>query len=224
MKLQERKIARRYREQGLSINDIVKKVNAAKSSVSLWVRDIELSSSRKEKLLSKAWRQDVIERRRFTRLTNENARRQIIIERAKKRITKVSDKDLLLLGTVLYWAEGSKTRRGIVEFTNGDPIMISLIMKFLRTVCNVPESKFRGYIHIHPHLDHIKAEEYWSNVSSIPLNQFYKTYKIKNKSSKNKKNSLPYGTFGIYVCDTELFLTLKGWLEKIQILIFNKVV
>ncbi len=215
MKVKEKGLAIEYRKNGSSINQIAKKLKVSKASVSLWVRKIKISVNFLKALSERGSQIEVIEKRRETRLRNENNRRQIIIDKAKRDIDKISAKELLLIGAMLYWAEGSKTRRGVVEFSNGDPLMIRLMMKFFRKLCNVQEDKFRGYIHIHPHLDSKQAEAYWSNVSQIPLRQFYKTYKNKNKSSKNKKDSLPYGTFGIYVCNTELFLKIKGWTEKI---------
>ena len=95
------------------------------------------------------------------------------------------------------------------------------MMIFFRRVCKIPESKFRGYIHLHPHLSQERAENYWSKVAGIPLSQFFKTYNKPNKSSQNKKDSLPFGTFDIYICDTELFLKLKGWREKVYELANN---
>ncbi len=115
---------------------------------------------------------------------------------------------------MLYWAEGGKTQR-LVRFSNADPEMIKIMMTFFRKICLVPEVKFRGYIHIHPHLKHEEAEKYWSAVSKIPLEQFFKTYRKPNKSSQNKKDSLIYGTFDIYVLDTELFLKITGWAKGI---------
>jgi len=114
------------------------------------------------------------------------------------------------MGTMLYWAEGGKTQR-MVRFSNGDPEMIKIMMAFFRRVCNVPEEKFRGYIHIHPHLEHTSAETYWSSITGIPLSQFFKTYRKPNKSSQNKKDSLPNGVLDIYVLDTSLFLKITGW-------------
>lgn len=118
------------------------------------------------------------------------------------------------MGVMLYWAEGGKTQR-MVRFSNGDPEMIKIMMTFFRRICKVPESKFRGYIHIHPHLDFRAAENYWSSISEISLDQFFKTYRIPNKSSQNKKNSLPNGVFDIYVLDTNLFLKITGWAKGI---------
>ena len=179
----------------------------------MWVREIELSSKQKLGLSSKGQSKKVIEQRRTTRLTNENARRQKIIDAAKKEIKPISKQELFLIGIGLYWAEGSKTRRGIVEFSNSDPLLIQIMMKFFKENCNVPPEKFRGHIHLHRHLDPIKAIKYWNKVSGIPTKQFFKTSQQHNRASKNKKDSLPYGTFSIYVCSTELFLRIKGWME-----------
>ena len=118
------------------------------------------------------------------------------------------------MGVMLYWAEGGKTQKA-VRFSNGDPEMIKIMMVFFRDICGVPEEKFRGHIHIHPHLDHIEAEKYWSLVSEIPLSQIYKTYRIPNKSSQNKKDTLPHGTFDIYVLNVELFYKIVGWAKGI---------
>ncbi|MEX0877761.1 MAG: hypothetical protein WDZ40_02750 [Candidatus Spechtbacterales bacterium] len=215
MKLEEKRKARELRKKGWSIREITKELGVAKGSVSVWVRDIELTKKQKQKLSKNRVSFEVVEQRRQTRLKNENARRQRIIDSAKDEIKKLSKNDLFLVGVSLYWGEGAKTRRSGVQFSNSDPEMIRIIVKFFREVCNVPTDKLIGRIHIHPHLDFKKAEGYWSNVSGIPLTQFYKTYRKPNKSSKNKKDTLPHGTFDIIICNTELFLKLQGWREKL---------
>lgn len=215
MKTLEKQKAIELRRQGYSINDIRRKLNVAKSSISIWVRDVKLNQKQKQYLAIKGFKSDIVEKRRNTRLVKENTKRQLIIDKAKQDIKNLSEKDLFLIGIIFYWAEGSKTRRGVVEFSNGDPNAIKVMMKFFRNICRVPKKKFRGHIHIHENLDIKKAENYWSVVSEIPLSQFFKTYNKPNKSSKGKKNSLPFGTFSIYVCDTELFLKIKGWIEGV---------
>lgn len=214
MKKVERDKAIQLRLEGYSLNEIRKILNVSKSSVSVWVRNVELTNSQKERLLKKGFYREAVEKRRFSRLANEKIKRDLVIDAAKQSINKISKKQLWLIGVMLYWAEGGKTQR-MVRFSNSDPEMIKIMMVFFREICGVPELKFRGYIHIHPHLDHEKAEKYWSNVSDIPLNKLYKTYRMPNKSSQNKKDSLPYGTFDIYVLSTELFYKITGWAKGI---------
>jgi len=215
MKSEEKKIARSLRKKGWSLNEIRRKLKVAKSSVSFWVRDIKLTFIQREGLSKKGIKKDVIERRRKTRLMNENNKRQIIIDKAKKEISSLSKKELRIMGIALYWAEGSKTQRGSVQLSNSDPKLIQAAMWFFREVCEVQEEKFRGHIFLHPHLDAKKAEKYWHNVSDIPLNQFYKTSKQQSKASKRKKDTLPFGTFCIQICNTEMFLKIKGWTERL---------
>ena len=213
MKYKEKIKARKLRSEGWSINQIKDKLMVAKSSVSLWVRDIELTTAQKNCLSANGQMKEVVERRRATRLIMESAKRQIIIDSAKNEIKNISVNELRLIGIALYWAEGGKTVRGLVRFSNSDFLMIKVIMRFFREICKVPEHKFRGYIHTHSHLDYKRGELYWSEISGIPLKQFFKTYRRPSVASENKKDNLPYGTFDIYVCSTELFLKIKGWTE-----------
>lgn len=214
MKNRERDQAIALRKKGFSINEISKLLYVAKSSVSTWVRHIIISPKQYNTLLRRSHTNEAIEKRRLSRLLNEETKRNIIISEAQKQITKISDKELWLMGVMLYWAEGGKTQR-MVRFSNGDPEMIKIMMEFFRRICEVPEAKFRGYIHIHPHLNIETAEQYWSEITKIPRNQFFKTYNKQNKSSKNKKNTLPYGVLDVYVLDTKQFLKIVGWAKGI---------
>lgn len=223
MKHEERKLARKLRqENGFSINEICRKLGVSKSSVSLWIRDINLTPIQSQNLFKRSVNAEVIEKRRLTRLSKENARRQIVIDGSRGEIRKISNNELFLIGIALYWAEGSKTRRGIVEFSNSDPRLIEIMMKFFKEICSVPSEKFRGHIHLHEHLSIKNAEKYWSKISKISVQQFFKTSNQHNKASKNKKDSLPFGTFSIYVCSTELFLKIKGWMEGLYLRLIGR--
>jgi predicted transcriptional regulator len=214
MKLIEKNIAIELRHRGYAINKIASEIGVAKSSVSLWVRNVKLTNEQTENLKSLPFTTSAIENRRRSRLKNEFEKRQSIISTAKSEIINIDNYNLWLIGVMLYWAEGGKTQR-MVRFSNGDPKMIKIIMKFFEIVCKVPAEKFRGHIHIHQSLDSNSAENYWSSISGIPLNQFFKTYRKPNKSSQNKKNTLPNGVLDVYVLNTKLFYKIQGWAEGI---------
>ncbi|MBU1178378.1 hypothetical protein KJ903_04130 [Patescibacteria group bacterium] len=216
MKEIEKEKARKLRQLGWSLGQIKHKLDVSKSSVSIWVRDIKLTSEQKQELSKKGLKKEIIEKRRETRLRREKAKRQIVIDRAKYEIKKPSREDLKLIGIALYWAEGSKTQRGVVQFSNSDPLAVKVMMRFFKEVCKVPKEKFRGHIYIHPHLSIKRALGHWHKISRIPKDQFFKTSTQKSRASKNKKDSLPFGTFSIEICDTKLFLTIKGWIEGVQ--------
>lgn len=216
MKSREKNKAIELRKQGYSIKKITQKVGASKSSVSLWVRDVPLSKKQNEQLRANKYSNSAVEKRRQTRLKNERARKQKVIDKAYREIEKISNKDLFFIGLSLYLGEGSKKKPGVLEFANSDPVLILIMKRFFEEICKAPSEKIRVHIHLHPHLCRTSAENYWSNQLNIPLSQFFKTTQQHNKSSKNKKDNLPYGTVSIYVCDINLQLKVQGWMEALQ--------
>ena len=222
MKKIEKDRARELRKQGHSMNEITRALGVAKSSVSLWTGDIELTSRQKQRLSERGRSVESVERRRLSRLANERARRRVYFEEAVTGIKGLSRNDLFFLGAALYWGEGSKTTRGTVDFTNADPRIVQVMMSYIREICDVPSQKFRGHVILHPHLDARRAERYWSKISGIPLKQFHKTSMQHNKASKNKKDSLPLGTFAISIYDTTLYLRIMGWMEGIYTRLIEK--
>lgn len=217
MRAIERKEARKLRTQGLSIREIAERTGCAKSSVSEWVRDILLTPEQIERLELKQ------DRARAKAANHPNSPKQKWA-RIRDDIMRSGEKDipplrslftLKLIGSVLYWAEGYKASINMVNFSNSDPNMVALMMLFFRKVCKVPEEKFRGVVHIHPHLDKEKAEKFWSEVSGIPVKRFHKTQFGISRASKHKRDTLPLGTFRIVVCDTRLLSRIKGWIQGI---------
>lgn len=217
MKSTERKNARELRKKGLSLNEIQKTLHISKSSASTWVRDIALTTIQLNKLKRNSHSKLAVELRRTSRLRNEVGKRDKVIETAKNEVGSSYSDPLFYIGTSLYWGEGTKATKGVVAVDNSDPYVIKVMMRYFREVCHVPEKKMKGYLHIHPHLDFKKAEQYWSKLTGIPLSQFYVTYRVPPKSSQNKKDNLPYGTFRISICDTKLLLRIKGWIQGIQV-------
>ncbi|MCX6717148.1 MAG: helix-turn-helix domain containing protein [Candidatus Taylorbacteria bacterium] len=215
MKYKEKIKAIELRKQGKSIKEIAKILLVTKSSVSLWVRNIVLTKEMLEHLKENQYSFKVIENRRQARLINENDKRESFMIQAGKDIHSISYEKLKIVGAILYWAEGGKTKR-YIRFSNSDPNIILVMMKFLRIVCKVKEEKFRFAIHTHSHLNANNAEKYWSKIVKISLSQFYKTYSKPSIASKFKKDSLPFGTLDITVCDVNVFLRVMGWIRKIS--------
>lgn len=213
MKKIERDKARLLRARGYSMNEIVRALNVAKSSVSLWVRDVKLTSHQLRRLSEKGHTLEAIEKRRIVRLKNEYARRQVVFRAAANQIANISQRDLFFIGLGLYWGEGAKYTRGKVCFYNSDPRLVQMMMHFFKMTCQVSDDKIKGQVLLHPHLDASRAEKYWSKISGIPLSQFQKTSQQHNKASKGKKDTLPMGTFTIGIYDTSLFLRIMGWMD-----------
>ncbi|MEK7095365.1 MAG: hypothetical protein AAB895_03800 [Patescibacteria group bacterium] len=204
------------RSKGYSVKDISEELSVAKGSVSTWVRDITLTSQQKLNLKRRSHSPEVVEKRRQSRLKNESYKKSQIIDLASREIRKIDHESLKILGLGLYWGEGAKTSKGMARISNSDPFMIMMGMRFFREICKVEESRFRAHIHVHSTQIVKEAEKYWSEITKIPLSQFFKTYAIKSKSSKNLRKTLKYGTLDVGVGDTKLLLRILGWIEGLK--------
>ena len=210
------------RKNGNSYSEILKYVPVAKSTLSLWLRSVNLSKRQKQiltlKKLQAAWRGGEAKKRdRIERSKN-------IIEQAKMEIDKITKRDLLLLGTMLYWAEGSKEKEyrpgtGII-FCNSDFLMIKLYLKWLKDCLFITEDRLVFVIYIHEtHKDNIESvRHFWSEKTGFPIDLFKNVCFKKNKINGNKKKKwLKYnGLLRITVRkSSELNRRITGWVEGV---------
>jgi len=212
----DKKRAILLRKQGKSYNAISKILGIPKSTLSLWIKDIKMPIEIERKFWDrtrKKWARNIT---KFNKKRAEIARERVqqIQKIASGDIKKISNRELFLLGIALYWAEGCKKSRWRLDFSNSDPIMIKLMMKFFREICHIKENKFFTIVQIHPNTTPEKAVRYWSKLTKISKKQFLKTYTKLSPTSKRKRspNILPYGTLRLSVSDVELTNKMKGWI------------
>jgi hypothetical protein len=75
---------------------------------------------------------------------------------------------------VLYLGEGSKTRRGAMAFGNSNPEIIRLFLHLLRKTYVIDENRFRVTVQCRADQAIPALEKFWSNITHIPMSQFYK--------------------------------------------------
>lgn len=132
----------------------------------------------------------------------------------------ISAHELSLIGASLYLCEGTKERtlkRGgkifAVEFTNIDPRMIRMFLRFLREVIGADETRIKAELFVYPDLDETKLKSFWSKETKIPLNRFQKTISLKQKTSIFRHN--PLGTIKIRYTHKEHFLKIRGIINEV---------
>lgn len=219
MKIDEKQYSRKLRMDGLSINHIVKITGYSKASISVWVRDIILTKDQRNKVSLNGRSIDSIEKRRASRIKNEQIKSKIISDNAKKDFIRVTKNELKLIGISIYIGEGAKSKKGTVGVSSSDPAVIKIMLRFFREICVVPNDKFRIQIHTFQHANVGEIESYWSNITNIPISQFYKTYIKKSSASLDKRHTLPYGTIDLTVNDSKLRLVILAWIDKLKELI-----
>jgi len=197
---------KKLRKQGLSYKDIRQIIPMAKSTISLWCKDIVLTPEQK---IALGKRYDVqYKGAQANHLKRKNEIQQIK-NQAKQEIIKSSKNPFKVAGLMLYWAEGNKTQQ--VGVCNSDPSLIQFMMNWFREVCHVPEYKFKAYLNLHSGQDEKKVKKFWSKITKIPISQFGKTY-IKPEGVGFKKNILYNGTIRIIICDKDLLYRILAWI------------
>ncbi len=125
------------------------------------------------------------------------------------------EEKLRLAGVMLYWAEGCKGW-STVKFVNSDPDMIRLFLRFLREVCGIWESRLKLLIHMYPDHDEQELIGFWSGITKVQKQNFYKSYVHVGKKGTYKKKS-PYGTLVINYSDKKLLNQINLWIKEYRI-------
>jgi transcriptional regulator with XRE-family HTH domain len=213
--------SRKFRKSGLGIKTIAHKLNVSSSTVSLWCRDIKLSPEQIA-VLEMNQKDPFYGRRLAYSLKQQNVRlekEKIIKAGALKEIGFLSQRDLLIAGVSLYWAEGFK-KDNMVGFANTDPEMIRFILKCLIDCFRIRIENIRlrvGINESHKNRTNI-IEKHWSGLLDIPLSQFSKPFYQKVKWEKVYEHPENYfGTLRVRVLkSTDLLRRIKGMIEGIK--------
>ena len=188
----ERNQAIALRTKGLTYDEIANKLGFAKSTLSIWLRDVpgplkSTPSAKRQYFLANVQAKGAA----ANRAKKEAMWVRLAIE-AKKASGVYKSDDLALataLLAMLYWAEGTKHDKGGLVFTNTDPRLSYLFLTLLRRTFTLDESRLRIRLHLHEYHDQAKAIAYWSKLLDIPASQFQSIYvKKRNPSRKFRQN------------------------------------
>lgn len=192
------KVKNLYYKEGLSAREVGENLGVSIDVVYKFMRKHSLS------------RRDLFEQNRV------RFERKPLSFKIKKRLNKEEEK-LKIAGIMLYWAEGSKlnvkSKRFTVDFTNSNPVMIKIFLRFLRHICRIGEHKLRAYLYCYANQNVDHLIDYWHKLSNIPLKQFTKPY-IRKDFSLSKRNKMKYGLIHIRYSDKRLLLQIEKWIEQ----------
>lgn len=222
-KTKEKQKAIDLRKEGMSYSEILSCIPVAKSTLSLWLRSVDLSKKQNQVLTEKKRIASLRggEARRNTRIkiTNE------IYKSAESDIGRLSKRELWLIGVILYWGEGAKEKAhkpgSSVDFTNSDPYMVRFFVKWLQVICKVKKEDIHYVISIHKiYKDRIDiVKDYWAQVLEIPVAQFEKIqYKQHNPKTIRKNIGNVYnGNLRVRVrASSSLLRKITGWIRGIS--------
>jgi hypothetical protein len=214
VKVAERERARRLRrEQGLPIKVIAAAVGVSSSSVSRWVKDVELTPAHAAALRDA---NPIYNRQQSgTARSSANARaRRVAAQRNGVAMAFAGDA-LHQMGCMLYWAEGARSRNQLA-FTNSDPEMVDVFVHFLRRCYGVSDERIalRVNVHLGNGLSLEEIEAWWLTRLGLPRPCLRPSMVNRpSRASQRKRRTLPYGTVRIVVSSTALVQSIFGAIQ-----------
>jgi transcriptional regulator with XRE-family HTH domain len=142
-KMAEQQRARELRAQSWTLQDIATELGVSKSSVSLWVREVDFVPNPRR-------------RPRRPRPSSLRIRKLAEIESMDRAgvadIGRLSEREFLLFGVALYVGEGFKGD-GLVGLANTDPDILVAFVTWLRRFFSIDETRLRVRLYLHAGLD-----------------------------------------------------------------------
>lgn len=203
--------ARELRTQGLSYNEIVARLGVSKSSVSLWVRDVPCPE--RFRYVHNERRQEGLRRYNGARSARHAAEK----EAAAAELGELTDRELLIAGTIAYWCEGAKNKpdrkANHVSFINSDPRLVAFFLRFLYVV-GVERGDLILRVHIHENADAEAAQRFWLELTGAHPGQF-RSPTLKRHNPKTLRTNVGEDYHGCLRVDVRrssaLYRRIEGW-------------
>jgi transposase-like protein len=212
VKPEARTEARKLRsEGGLPISAIASRLGVAKSSVSRWVRDVELTPEQHAALKAMNPLYNAQLRGQSARSASARAVRSAAQQHGRA-LARRGDA-LHIQGCMLYWAEGAKSRNA-VAFANSDPHMMVLFLRFLRDCYGVTVDRVALAVncHVDNGLSAPEIVQWWLDRLGLPAScARAPTVNRPSPSSRGRRGHvLPHGTARLVVYSTFIVQSIYG--------------
>ncbi|MGC9611134.1 MAG: hypothetical protein ABSE68_02875 [Minisyncoccia bacterium] len=164
------------RTRGRSIPEISRELMISKSTALRYSNEVSILPAYKKRWLDR-WNSSKVKSQKHT----EEARKD-----AEIKLPNLTNKDLIVILSSLYWAEGNKKD---LVLTNTDPEMIKTFLYTLRKIYGIPNDSLKVSLRIYEDLDKKQCLRFWSKITGIMLDN--KT--TVSVLSGHKNGKLSYG-------------------------------
>ena len=166
------------RRKGKSIRDIEIKLGVARSTLSGWLRHVELSEEQKQKL-EQRWRQALVSARKGALVwhNGEKAKRVEMVEKSAQEFLTNVAKDNSILEVALaflYLGEGAKTQSR-TSLGSSDIRIARFFVESIMLLYEVPKDKIHCNLHLRADQNSDEMIEYWSSMLHLPRTSFGKS-------------------------------------------------
>ena len=183
------------RLKGETISEISRKLKIRRATVSKWCKNFAFPDQ--ERILKQA---NLNAQKKFRAWIDRNRERkqkhlQKIIKNVTRKIGKITKRELFLMGLMLYWAEGFKSKaEHRLGFCNSDPKMIKFYIKWLKHSFHITTDDLICRLTLNYSYKNLTEEvqKFWSSTLEIHLMQFTKPFYQNVKWQKEYLNKNHY--------------------------------
>jgi hypothetical protein len=188
------------RKTGMSIKTIETRLGIARSTLSGWFKDVELTEEQRLKLMKDG--RDGWQKARVKAVEWHKAQKALRLLKAKQEaietLSKIelTDEVLDLAFAMLYLGEGAKS--GGTSLASSEPKILRFVLVVLRHNYQITNDMIRCDLHLRMDQDETKMKEYWSHELGIPLEKF--KYAAFDKRSAGKPTYDHYKGVCVVTC------------------------
>ncbi len=188
-----RKVAIEMRNDGYSVPRIATELGVSKSTAYLWTKHLPLDRTPAEREERKRRHMEHMQEVRWEPYRKErDADRAAVGEQLSSWVGELSERELLLIGTVAYWCEGAKEKPWhksvrCLEFINSDPSLILLFVRYVELL-GVDRAALTYQLSIHESADIVEATRWWAEVVGAPAERFRRASVKTHKPSTVRHN------------------------------------
>jgi hypothetical protein len=202
-RFKDRHKAIQMRLDGKTYTYIKERVSASKSTLSLWLRDIELTKKQLDKI-----KKDKISKRVESYIQTTKDRRKRIFNKScieeRDKLYPLSTRDYFIAGLFLYLGEGSKTDWWRISISNSNPDVIRFSMFWLTKILCLDKKRLKIQLHLYNDMNIEKELKFWRKVTGLPKKQFISPYIKISSSARINHKGFGHGTCNVYGWDVKL--------------------
>jgi len=202
------------RRSGKTYSEIKKSIgkNIPKSTLSTWCSQVVLNRKQKKRIADSV-KMNILNGQKKALVVIRKKRESHLAEidgKIKNLKNVFLDKSVAKIAlAMLYLGEGAKSRKGSLMLGNSNPDLINLFVHLLRKCYLIDEGKFRCTVQCRADQNIPELEDFWSRLTKISLNQFYKA-RIDPRTIGKKSLKTDYkGVCRIDYFSADIYIELK---------------
>jgi transcriptional regulator with XRE-family HTH domain len=189
-------------ERKLSLEEIAERLALPKTTIFSWIKDIPLQRP--------AYVTEARERAWAANSERYRLKREAAYAEGVEQYPALAARPTFTEFVALYIAEGSKRERNQVKICNSDPDVMTLAVRWMRTLT---ERRLDYTIQYHADQDLDELRRFWGELLNFEPDELRLQRKSNSKQLAGRHWRSLHGVLGVRVSDTMLRARLQAWID-----------